>query len=228
MRQSASKEQLATEIASIKKMDLRELSDRGLYALARLREVPVERDAPRAQMEKAVRMSEPVWAMVKRKRRQLIGSLIGKMLDGGGGPGEKQEYKFLPEDKGVPTLREQIADEGVVGGIARRLRGAADDYVREKLDEIELRIDRKLDEIDQRLGEWRDREIANRLKIIKITLVASVIVALLSLGYDLVRSRGLKHGGLDPEPGRAPAAWVNRNAAEPLNIDRMGEECTST
>jgi hypothetical protein len=58
----------------------------------------------------------------------------------------------MPEDKNAVSLREQIADEGVVGGIARRIRGAADDYVHEKLDEIEQRIDRKLDEIDRRMG----------------------------------------------------------------------------
>lgn len=183
VRQSASKEQLAKEIASIRKMDFQGLTDRGVLALARLREVPVDRHAPRAELEKALRLSEPVWDLVRRKRREMVGSLISKMLDGGGAQ-EGEEYKFLPEDKNVPSLRDQIAEEGVMGGIARRIRGAADDYVREKLDEIELRIDRKLDEIDKRLGEWRDREIANRLKIIKITLVASVIVAVLSLAYD--------------------------------------------
>ncbi len=75
----------------------------------------------------------------------------------------------------------------MVGGITRKIKGVADDYVREKLDEIEARIDRKLDEIDARLGEWRDREIRNRLRIIKITLLASIVVALLSLGYNYVK-----------------------------------------
>ena len=97
------------------------------------------------------------------RRRRVIGSIISRIVDASGNEGE---YKFLPEDKAIalPSLKDQITEEGVVGGIARRLRGVADDYVREKLDEIEQRIDRKLDEIDQRLGEWRDREIANRLK----------------------------------------------------------------
>jgi hypothetical protein len=231
VRQSASKEQLAKEIAAIKKMDFVGLSDRGLDALARLRAVPIDRGAARPQIEKAMRLSEPVWDLVRRKRRQIVGSLISKMLDGSGQADENQEYKFLPEDKNAPSLREQIAEEGVVGGIARRIRGAADDYVREKLDEIEARIDRKLDEIDRRMGEWRDREIANRLKIIKITLVASVIVALLSLGYDLVKSRGSKHGALERDSARAAVACMMYSQpvggiAEP--IDRMGEECMNT
>ncbi len=98
------------------------------------------------------------------------------------------EYKFLPEEEG-PSLRQQIETEGVVGGIARKLRGVADDYVREKLDEIELRIDGKLDEIDQRLGEWRDREVGNRLRILKLTLFFSILVALFSLGYDCLSGR---------------------------------------
>ena len=78
----------------------------------------------------------------------------------------------------------------MVGGIAKRIRGAADQYVEEKLDEIERRIDSKLDEIDRRLAEWRDREIKNRLKLVKITLVTAIIVAIVSLGYDYVKSTG--------------------------------------
>lgn len=205
VRQSASKEQLAKEIASIKRMDFAGLTDRGVYALARLRGANFLPGARREEIEKAMRASERLWDLVKRKRRAMIGSLISKMLDSEDEE-ENGEYKFLPEDKTGPTLRDQIAEEGVVGGIARRIRGAADDYVREKLDEIEARIDRKLDEIDRRLAEWRDREIANRLRIIKITLVASVIVALLSLGYDLIRPHhqsSPKRGELEPHAGRA-------------------------
>ncbi len=56
-----------------------------------------------------------------------------------------------------------------------------------KLDEIELRIDQKLNEIDQRLAEWRDREVANRLRILKITLGFTVVVAVLSLLYNYAK-----------------------------------------
>ena len=66
------------------------------------------------------------------------------------------------------------------------MRRGADSYVNVKLDEIEARIDRKLDEIDRRLGEWRDKEVANRVRIIKITLWASVIVSVVSLIYAYV------------------------------------------
>ena len=57
------------------------------------------------------------------------------------------------------------------------------------MQEIEDRIDYKLDEIDRRLAEWRNRELANRLRIIKITLVVSVVIALLSLLYTYLRAR---------------------------------------
>lgn len=215
VRQSASKEQLAKEIASIKKMDFKGLSDRGLVALARLRDVEVNASLPREQIEKVVRHHESLWSLVHRKRREMVGSLIGKLLDDTTAKADNEEYRFLPEDKNAPSLREQIVEEGVMGGLARRLRGAADDYVKEKLDEIELRIDRKLDEIDKRLAEWRDREIANRLRIIKITLVASVIVAVLSLGYDLLKSRGLERP-VPPEPttSRAVSSSVTSQRAE--------------
>ncbi|UCD28244.1 MAG: hypothetical protein JSV03_14320 [Planctomycetota bacterium] len=182
VRESANKEKLAEEIATIKKMNFDGLSFNGLITLARLRGVPVRDHDPREEIEAKMRACEPLMNKLVRKRRELVGSLISKMVSGSAGE-ESEEYRFLPENGSGPSLKEQISEEGVVGGIARKIRGVADDYVREKLDEIESRVDRKLDEIDQRLAEWRDREITNRLKIIIITLVASVLVALLSLGY---------------------------------------------
>ena len=138
-------------------------------------------------MIRALKNAEPIGKYIKRKRRRLMGSLINKLVStpGSGPDGDKAEYQFLPEDD--RSLKRRIEEEGLVGGITRKIKGVADDYVREKLDEIETRIDRKLDEIDARLGEWRDREIRNRLRIIKITLLASIVVAVLSLGYDYVK-----------------------------------------
>ncbi len=187
VRQSASKEELAKEIASIRKVDFRGLSDRGLLAFAHLRDVEFQEGEPRERIELRVRSVEPLWDKVIRGRRRVMGSLIGRMIDGTP-PADKEDYRFLPEEAKCNTLKQQISEEGVVGGLARRIRGVADDYIREKLDEIETRIDQKLDEIDKRLAEWRDREVANRLKILKITLVASVIVAVLSLGYTWLKS----------------------------------------
>jgi len=184
VRQSISKEELAKEISGIKKVRFDGLGTEGLVALARLRGLKASPSEPRVEIEARLKAAEPFWDTVQRKRRKLMGSLIQKLVDQGDDATE--EYRFLPEDGKHPTLRDQIVDEGVVGGIARKIRGVADDYVKEKLDEIEQRIDHKLDEIDRRLAEWRDREVANRLKIIKITLVASVLVALLSLGYKLL------------------------------------------
>ncbi len=182
VRQSASKEQLAKEIATIRKMNFEGLTNKGLVAFARLRGLPAGDDEARELIEERIHSNEPLWDKLHRKRRRLIGSVISRLVNGAASEAS-EEYRFLPEDARPPSLKDEIAEEGVVTGIARRLRGAADDYVKEKLDEIEIRIDRKLEEIDRRLAEWRDREIANRLKMIKITLVASVLVALLSLGY---------------------------------------------
>jgi tetrahydromethanopterin S-methyltransferase subunit G len=186
VRASASKEELAKQIAAITRMKFAGLSDRGLAALARLRGLPVRSSDPRELIEARLRDAEPFWNRVRRRRREMVGGLLDRMIvghnqeDGG-------EYRFLPEDPAASSLKERIADEGIVGGIAHKLRGVADDYVREKLDEIEARIDKKLDEIDQRLGEWRDKEITDRLRIIKITLVASALVALLSLAYNYLK-----------------------------------------
>lgn len=184
VRQSASREVLARQIAQVRSVRFDGLSDRGLRALARLRGVEPLPDEPRHRLEKRVKKAEGWRARFRRVRRAVMGDLIARAVS----TDSADDYKFLPEDEGT-ALRRDIEDQGVVSGIARKLRGVADEYVREKLDEIELRIDRKLDEIDQRLGEWRDREVSNRLRILKLTLAASILVALLSLGYDWVTGR---------------------------------------
>lgn len=186
VRESASKEELAKQIAAVTKMQFGGLSDRGLVALAKLRGVPAWSNEPRELTEARLKDSEPFWQRLRRKRREVVAGALERMIRGGQEEAGK-EYHFLPEEGGGHSLRESITEGGIVGGIAQKLRGVADDYVRQKLDEIETRIDKKLDEIDHRLGEWRDKEIANRLRIIKITLVASVIVALLSLGYNYMK-----------------------------------------
>ncbi len=184
VRRSASKEQLAKVISSNDRLHFEGLSERGLHALARLSGVEPRPGEPRADLERRLRKVVGFGARFRRLRRRLVRAVAARLLTPDEGPDES--YKFLPEDA-KPSLREDIAQSGLVGGMARRLRGYADDYVAEKLDEIERRIDRKLDEIDQRLCEWRDRELLHRFRIIKITLVASIIVAILSLLYDYLR-----------------------------------------
>jgi hypothetical protein len=78
-------------------------------------------------------------------------------------------------------------------------RRAGDDHP-PQLDEIETRIDEKLDQIDARLAEWRDREVANRLKILRITLIFTVSCRRISLGYNWVKnlSQCRRDEGIDP------------------------------
>ena len=85
------------------------------------------------------------------------------------------------------SLKDDIEESGLFGGIANRVKKTADSYLNQKLDEIEARIDRKLDEIDRRLAEWRDKEVANRIRILKITLWTTVIVAVMSLIYSYLK-----------------------------------------
>ena len=85
----------------------------------------------------------------------------------------------------------------VLHGMAEKLRGAADSYIAAKLDEIEARVNVKLNHIEHRiddkivelhkqLAEMRDRELRHRLRMLKITLIFTVLVALLSLGYKWI------------------------------------------
>lgn len=202
VRRSADNEELAREIARIGKMDFRGLSYRGLVALARLRGLEVRPDEPFEILARRMRRAEPLTRKLRRKRREWAAAVISRLLTGAG---ETQEYTFLPEgDNAAPTIRDDIATEGVVGGIARRIRGAADDYIREKLNEIEQRIDAKLDDIDRRLQEWRDREVAHRLRLIRLTLLITLVVAVLSLGYSIARRRWVEAPTAPAPAARTP------------------------
>jgi hypothetical protein len=192
---SATKEQIAQEIARIRLMRFAGLSQPGLVVLARLRGIDARDEEPVPVLVRKLKKQEGVFARFSRKRRAFLGGMIARMI-GEEGP---SDYQFLPPDGSVPpptgsaTIKEDIEESGLLGGISNRIKKTADAYLNQKLDEIEARIDRKLDEIDRRLAEWRDKEIANRIRILKITLWASVIVGIVSLIYSYVMEVFVRH-----------------------------------
>ena len=195
---TASREQLALEIARVKKMTFDGLGPAALRTLALLRGCRCDAEDSPKTLLKRLRRQESLAARLDRNRRAVVGSVVAKLVGGddGGAEPSAEPYRYLaPGDKARPAaivpppparLRDEIEERGLIGGLADRVRRGADSYVNVKLDEIEARIDRKLDEIDRRLGEWRDKEVANRVRIIKITLWASVIVSVVSLIYAYV------------------------------------------
>jgi hypothetical protein len=192
---SATREQIAQEIVRIRSMKFGGLSQRGIVVLCRLRGIPVPDDAPIPVLVRTLKKKEGLFSKLNRKRRAALGSLVANIV------GEEEsgsEYQYLPSDspphsdapasgpRGA-TIKDEIEESGLFGGITNRIKKTADAYLNQKLDEVEARIDRKLDEIDRRLAEWRDKEIANRIRILKITLWASVVVAIVSLIYSYVQ-----------------------------------------
>jgi hypothetical protein len=218
---NATNEQLAHEIGRIKSMRFDGLSERGLITLARLRGVEIAPSDNVPAMVKKLKKREGIFARMNRKRRAVLGSIVSNMI---GESDKSAEYQFLPPVEGAPSgnsgpttttgaataagrdrsIKEEIEESGLFGGIASRVKKSADQYINQKLDEIESRIDRKLDEIDRRLAEWRDKEIANRIRILKITLWASVIVASLSLVYSYVKVNFYDKRSLSPATLPAP------------------------
>jgi hypothetical protein len=194
---SAGKEQIAQEIARIRLMRFAGLSQPGLVVLARLRGIDARDQDPVPVLVRKLRKQEGMFARLNRRRRAFLGGMISKMI-GEEGP---SDYQFLPPDGTVPppsaggsaTIKQDIEESGLLGGISNRIKKTADAYLNQKLDEIEARIDRKLDEIDRRLAEWRDKEIANRIRILKITLWASVIVGIVSLIYSYIMEVFVRH-----------------------------------
>jgi hypothetical protein len=216
---NATNEQLAHEILRIKSMRFDGLSERGLVTLAKLRGVEIAASEPVPAMVKKLKKREGFFARLNRKRRAVLGSIVSSMI---GEEDKSSEYQFLPPaDAGAAagtataaagerTIKEEIEESGLFGGIASHVKKTADQYINQKLDEIESRIDRKLDEIDRRLAEWRDKEIANRLRILKITLWASVIVASLSLVYSYITVNFRNKGGVPAGDGTPTTTRVER------------------
>jgi hypothetical protein len=130
---------------------------------------------------------------VRQFGRDVVSVTLGRLVE----PSEKTDRA----DEVPPATNEQapLSDSAyqrvhVLHDVAQKLRGAADKYITVKLDEIEARVDAKLDHIEERidhkivevheqLREMRDRELRHRLRLLKITLIFTVLVALLSLGY---------------------------------------------
>jgi hypothetical protein len=188
---NAGKEQIAQEIARIRAMKFAGLSHRGLVVLAQLRGINCTEADPTPIVVRKLKKQEGFFSRLSRKRRSILGGMVATIV----GESESADYRYLPDpgDDAHPpatpksaSIKEEIEESGLFGGISSRLKKSADVYLNEKLDEIEARIDRKLDEIDRRLAEWRDKEIANRIKILKITLWASVIVGVVSLIYAYI------------------------------------------
>lgn len=191
---NATREQLAQEIVRIRTMRFAGLSQRGLAVLARLRGIEAAEEDPVPILIRNLKKQEGFFARINRKRRAVIASVVANMI---GEEGSGSAYQFLPPDSSGTTppqsIKHEIEEAGLIGGITSRLKKTADGYVNQKLDEIEARIDRKLDEIDRRLAEWRDKEIANRIRILKITLWASVIVGIFSLLYTYIKVVFMTH-----------------------------------
>ena len=171
---------LAKRISQLPHTRFPGLSTDALRIVAMLRGCTLEPDDDRETINRKLKAKEGFWAKFRRKRRAIFGKWIAGMV------GDEPDHSLSEEFRPL-SLKERIEQEGIVSGLSGKIRGVADDYVRAKLDEIETRIDRKLTEIDNRLAEWRDKEIGHRMRIIRITLVASVLVALLSLGYTYLK-----------------------------------------
>jgi hypothetical protein len=186
----ATGEQLAREITAIRSMKFGGLSRGALVVLAHLRHaVPADTDDIPTLIHK-LKHQEGLFEKLARKKRAFIGKLVSNLVGENDEPPRSRSGNSPAATATAAreaSIKEEIEEAGLLSGISNRLKRTADQYLNQKLDEIEARIDRKLEEIDRRLGQWRDREVANRLKILKITLWASVIVAIVSLIYSWLK-----------------------------------------
>lgn len=92
---SATKEQIAQEIARIRLMKFSGLSQRGLLVLVRLRGLIAPDDAPVPALIRSLKKKEGLFSKLNRKRRAALGSLVANMI---GEEGSASDYQFLPSD----------------------------------------------------------------------------------------------------------------------------------
>ena len=202
----ATKEAMALQVTNCRSMRFGGLSQRALAALAALRGIDVRGNEAVPELIHRLKKREGLFAKLDRKRRALLGSIVSNLIGENddppipSAPGATYSAANAPPPmtggqnsppRSVNTksanIKQEIEEAGLLGGLAGRIRKSADSYVNQKLDEVEARIDRKLDDIDRRLAEWRDKELANRIRILKITLWASVVVGAFSLVYSYIQ-----------------------------------------
>lgn len=122
--------------------------------------------------------------------RDVASVTLGKLIEPPHEP-EGTQSRPVPPAEASPETDWRVS---TLHAAAERLRGAADSYIAAKLDEIEARVDAKLDHVERRidakivelheqLQQMRDRELRHRLRLLKITLVFTVLVAAVSLVY---------------------------------------------
>lgn len=127
--------------------------------------------------------------------RDLLSVALGRLVDSP--EGEVSGAEPAASTAQTPDYERTHRRINILHGMAEQLRGAADQYVATKLDEIEARVDEKLDHIEARidrkiaelheqLAEMRDTELRHRVRLLKITLIFTVLVAALSLVYKWV------------------------------------------
>lgn len=123
--------------------------------------------------------------------RDALSVTLGRLLED---PADESRTATAGPSEERPVPRSDSLRVNTLRSVAEHLRGAADSYVAAKLDELEARVDEKLDHIEERidrkivelheqLAEMRDRELRHRLRLLKITLIFTVIVAVVSLVY---------------------------------------------
>ena len=199
-----SRERIALEIAKIRSMKFGGLSHRGLVVLGKLRGLDVNDADDVPQVIAKLKGQEGFFAKLGRKRRHMVGKWVSRMIGDTDEAAEERGQLPPPANReeaarasasnghqGRPDprrkLQDEIEDVGLIAGLTSRVRRTADTYLNQKLDEIEARIDRKLDEIDRRLAEWRDKEVANRIRILKVSLWATVVVGAATLVISYMR-----------------------------------------
>ncbi len=176
---SAPKDRLARKILSARFRDFTGLGLEELRVLARLKGVPFTDTDDERSLARKLDPRGLVGRLWGRLTGHVVGMVLAKIPD--------QEIEGDDAEGTTAGVKKHIQQQGLMEGVKTYVKSSLDGYVLEKMDEIEERVDRKLEDIDRKMDRWREKEVRYRLRLIKITLVAAVLVALLSLIYELVK-----------------------------------------
>ena len=164
--------------------DTQRLSEAQLRRAAQLHEVDFDDETPHNEL--ARRLASAAGRRVGfmgRVTRRAAHSLLDKFISA-----DELLEDVETEQKPAGHDPDEVLGRKLKVGFKKAIGYAADDYIGQKLDEIERRIDVKLEDIDRKMDAWRTKEVRHRLRILRITIIAGCLVAVLSLIYSIVKT----------------------------------------
>ena len=126
---------------------------------------PAPSQDPQSRPKQRSKLLGGVADYVQQLGRDVISVIMGKLIETPE-PHRGPEESQLAEPKPPPPADSTTRRVRALHEVAERLRGATDSYITAKLDEIEARVDAKLDNLEDYATEVSLEEAEERIKLL--------------------------------------------------------------